>query len=269
MNATATPARVRARRPLATLGKVTVGQLVALPFVIAYSVLQAGLASLTAQDYLQVGIFTVLSLVVAGVVATGWRWAPLLGAVFGALLFLAALVPTVLSLAHPPGAAAYLAVILIDAFTLGTIVTGIAAMVQNYRGGEQRPTPRWLVPGASALVALSVGMVLAIALAQTGRSGGTAADVSAQALASLPAVTADHIKFTSATLEAHSGQTVTLQLVNHDSTPHTFTIDALHVNVQMPPGQTVLALFVPAKAGTYTFYCSLHPSMTGTITVAP
>lgn len=56
------------------------------------------------------------------------------------------------------------------------------------------------------------------------------------------------------------GQTAVLRLENRDNDTHTFTVDELNVNVQMPARATSLAVFTPTRPGTYKIYCIPHYS---------
>ena len=61
------------------------------------------------------------------------------------------------------------------------------------------------------------------------------------------------------------GQTITI--ANADGAPHTLTaVDgSFDTGVIQGGGATTLA--APLAPGSYAFFCSLHPSMTGTLTV--
>jgi plastocyanin len=70
-----------------------------------------------------------------------------------------------------------------------------------------------------------------------------------------------------------SGETVRLVFVNSSNTPHNVTFDE-PINAATDPyieaGRTGDVTFTaPAAAGDYAFYCTLHPWMTGTLTVTP
>ena len=72
-------------------------------------------------------------------------------------------------------------------------------------------------------------------------------------------MTAHNLAFDQTELHARVGETVALRLEDGDpSTPHTFTIDELGVDVPINPGQDSLALFRPTQPRTYTFYCAPH-----------
>ncbi len=71
--------------------------------------------------------------------------------------------------------------------------------------------------------------------------------------------------FTPATLTVKRGDTVTF--INNDSAPHTVTATAFGGAHAMPIGQNYTLDTKNLSAGTYTYHCDYHPSMTGTITV--
>ena len=77
-------------------------------------------------------------------------------------------------------------------------------------------------------------------------------------------------RFQPMTLRAKSGSGVTVELVNHGGTAHTFTIDELSVDKRLDPGQSATVTFTPTTGGTFTFYCRFHRSsgMTGSLTVS-
>ncbi len=59
---------------------------------------------------------------------------------------------------------------------------------------------------------------------------------------------------------------VAVAVTNVTDQGHTFTIDELHVNVGVAPGETKY-ITIPNQTGTYTFYCVIHRErgMTGTL----
>lgn len=64
-------------------------------------------------------------------------------------------------------------------------------------------------------------------------------------------------------LEVRLGEIVTFK--NNDSVQHTVTADNGEFNLQANPGDSVKITF--DKSGTIKYHCTLHPSMTGTVTV--
>ncbi len=69
------------------------------------------------------------------------------------------------------------------------------------------------------------------------------------------ALSAKNVRFSRDALEA-GGDHVSVSLRNRDLFWHTFTIDALHVDLRVPVGATRRVTF-SAPAGTYTYYCRI------------
>jgi len=262
---TLTRPRIRARRPVAALGKLTVAALLGLPLLFSSDLFVHGL---TVPGLLFTGITLILAGILSGLIALGWRWAPLTGALLYGLLLAASFPTLVLALSHPSGIFLFAFNVVAFALIVVGMGAGVGATVQNYRRGADRLAPRWLAAGLTGLAGLTLGAILVATIAQAD-AGSAGGGVSPQVLATLPSVTTQDTAFAPAVLSAHVGETVAFRLDNRDASPHTFTIDNLHVDVFIPAGKSVLALFVPTKDGAYTFYCSLHPGMTGTLTVSP
>jgi plastocyanin len=98
----------------------------------------------------------------------------------------------------------------------------------------------------------------------------------AMALAAAPAFAAeakpaatvviDNFSFSPAQLSVAAGSTVTWE--NHDDMPHTIVNDGTPREFKSAPldsGEHFSQTF--AKPGTYKYFCSIHPHMTGTIVV--
>jgi plastocyanin len=71
-------------------------------------------------------------------------------------------------------------------------------------------------------------------------------------------------KFNPTPVTASSGTTVSW--TNGDTATHTVTFDNGPDCGNVAQGQSVTATF--SAAGTYTYHCKIHPSMTGTVTVS-
>jgi plastocyanin len=240
--------RGRARTPLAALGKLTALGVVGIGLAFIY--LQAARIGMIIPP---LAVFSVISFVVAGVVAMGWRWAPLLGALWSVLIVAGNSAEIIHSMSHPADVQGFAFTIFVLAMAAIGVVAGIAATVQNYRGGE-RPTPRALAAGLALLAGLMVGAVMAASLAASGVNAG----VSPETLASLPALKTVNFAFDQREIRAKAGETVALRLENGDSEGHSFDIDQFGVHAAMPSGEASVALFKPALPGTYTFYCAPH-----------
>ena len=79
-------------------------------------------------------------------------------------------------------------------------------------------------------------------------------------------VVIDNCSFSPAQLSVAAGSTVTWE--NHDDMPHTIVNDATPREFKSAPldsGDHFSQTF--AKPGTYKYFCSIHPHMTGTIVV--
>ena len=61
--------------------------------------------------------------------------------------------------------------------------------------------------------------------------------------------------------------TATLSVQNTDDTDHTFTISEVDLNEPIDPGEDVGVDVAALTGGVYAFRCSIHPQMTGSLTV--
>jgi plastocyanin len=95
----------------------------------------------------------------------------------------------------------------------------------------------------------------------TGSSGGSTGGAAAAKAASIEMKS---FAFNPSSVTVAVGGTVTW--TNNDSVQHTVTADDGSFNSgPLDPGKTFTQTF--AKAGTVGFHCSIHPSMTGQVTV--
>jgi plastocyanin len=220
--------------------------------------------------------FVLLALSIAAAVAVGWRWGPLLGALWSILL-LAAFGPFMIyDLTHPAVFDHFALAVPVIAFLIATVVSGIGATLQHERSRgradsttEPRQAPRWLLVFLGALTGLCLGALVVASIA----AGASAGGVSAEALAKLPALAATNERFATTELQARVGETVALRLENQDANSHSFDIDEFDVHALMPVGAPALALFTPSTPGSYTFYCGIpghrEAGMVGTLIVEP
>lgn len=83
-------------------------------------------------------------------------------------------------------------------------------------------------------------------------------------LAPSPEVTIDNFSFTPATITVTAGTTVTW--INHDDVPHTVTADDRQfASKALDTDDRFSHAF--ATPGTYSYFCAVHPHMTGKIIV--
>jgi len=139
------------RQPLATLGKLTVAALIGA--AVAFTMLLLTILLATGAMVLPLLIVAVALLVIAGIVATGVRWTPLLGALTGLGTMIGGVFTQqyfLYHLTHPAEGGPFLLSLLICAFAIVAVCTGIGATVQNYRNIARRG-PRWLPIPLAAL----------------------------------------------------------------------------------------------------------------------
>ena len=81
-----------------------------------------------------------------------------------------------------------------------------------------------------------------------------------------PQVSIDNFSFTPATLTVKAGTKVTW--TNRDDIPHTVvTADKKLKSTVLDTDDTFVTVF--NEPGTYKYFCSIHPHMTGTVVVMP
>ena len=78
-------------------------------------------------------------------------------------------------------------------------------------------------------------------------------------------ITIDNFSFAPATLTVPAGAEVTW--VNHDDIPHTVVSEDKATFKSRALDTDEKFSFTFAKAGTYTYFCSIHPKMTGKVVV--
>jgi plastocyanin len=239
-------------RQLSALGKLTATTLASIAAI--FIAMQAFVIGL---DPMLSG-FSVALLIVAGIVAIGWRWAPALGTLLALLLIVGLLAPAldpIIAEITTPGMPLRVPLtILLPLLAIG-VLAGIAATVQNYRRAPaERHAPPWLFTTLVGVAGVIAGALLLGSVIKVGTSAG----VSPQVLASLPAVTTKDHAFAQAELRVRVGEMAAFRLENADGVPHSFDIDELGVHAPIMIDEQGVALFKPTTPGTYTFYCAPH-----------
>lgn len=68
----------------------------------------------------------------------------------------------------------------------------------------------------------------------------------------------DDFYFRPTVLSGEPGQTITLELLNEGTNPHTFTLDAIQVDLEVPPEQNGTTKVSFPESGALLFYCRFH-----------
>ena len=269
MNAQTNNIHVFSRRPLAALGRLTVGALLVSAVLSGTLALLVGL-----PDNVPLLIVTASLLLVSGLVATGLRWIPLLGTLLsGAILFIMSGQPFVVyHLTHPKegGFVSFVLDVLLLACQVVAFGASIGATMQNY-GQSERHAPRWLTPALTALAGIVLGAILTGAIAQP-------VTVAATTAGGEPTVHMGPGSFLQSTVNVPKGSK--LSLVDDGSFLHILANGSWQNgqperatepgapavnNLQVSGGSVELGPFT--TAGTYHIYCTVHQGMNLTIIV--
>jgi len=135
---------------------------------------------------------------------------------------------------------------------------------------------------------LVIGVLVGVlALAAAGCGGGdddggsASATTAAPETTGAPATTAaggggeNELKLTASgtawdttSLDMTAGAQVSIEVNNQDSIEHNFTFEAAQADVDIPANEDATVTFTAPAAGSYEFFCAIHPAaMKGTITV--
>jgi heme/copper-type cytochrome/quinol oxidase subunit 2 len=211
----------------------------------------------------------ILTLVIAGVCATRWRWAPLLAVLWVVVSVVPGAEPYIYNLTHPAETEKFIVTLISLVLLLVSVVAGLAATVSGERQVGEGRAPGWLKGFLIGMAAFVLGASLVATIPPPDVTAG----VSAQALAQLPALVSGRNTFDQTELRARVDETVALRLENSDAQTHSFDIDAFDVHVAMPTNMPALALFTSTAPGSYTFYCRIpghtEAGMKGTLIVEP
>jgi plastocyanin len=275
INDEATHLHLFTRQPLSTLGKIAfwsslVGGLAGLGGVIALAI-----GGSTSRDLV---LTAVCGLASAAILATRFRWAPLVSTLLGGYnLYLICVEPYVIeSLVHPKtdpqgGFGHFVGVVL--AFALAILAFGgsTGAAVQNYRQGS-RQAPRWLPAALSVVVGMVIGALLIGAIAQESLATGTTYTNG------VPTVHMGAGSFVQSSVTIPKGSK--LLLVDDVAALHILVNGSWQNGIPKPVHEagapTVNNLQVNgnsveigpfATAGTYHIFCTVHQGMNLTVVV--
>ena len=141
--------------------------------------------------------------------------------------------------------------------SLLAVLTGIVAAIAVLRGGRE-------AMGSARPLSTAAGGVFLLASAFSIFATVTYDDATVRQ-GDVEVVTQD-IEFQDTSLTADAGE-ISVFVDNKDSTLHTFTIDELNVDLDIPASKSARITF-QAEPGTYEFYCIPHESdMEGTIEI--
>jgi heme/copper-type cytochrome/quinol oxidase subunit 2 len=239
----------RDRKPVSALRKTMIAALIAYVLVGAYT--QVVVVHTLIPP---LAVIMLVAAAVAAVCATRWRWAGLLCAIWCVLSSMPPALPAyVYNLTHPTAYNPFVTTLVMLAVALIACVAGIRATAWRTQAADAASLPHWFPGFLVGVATFALGASLVAAIPQPAARAG----VSATTLAGLPALTTANHQFAQREIKVKVGETVALRLHNSDGTAHSFDVDAFNVHVPMSTGQDALALFRPAKPGTYTFYCSL------------
>ncbi len=270
LGVTRTPARTR----LSALGKLTVAAVLGLPLLLSTGFVVNGL---NVTNLLITGIALILAAIITAIiVATPWRWSPLLGALVYAAI-LAASIPIIpYALSHPTETYMFALNVVLLALSVIALGAGIGATVQNYRAGSRESrAPRWLGGSLSGLAGLVAGMLL-VSLIVAANPQASAASTNPNGE---PAVHMAPDHFVQNVVLVPKGSK--LLVVNDSSVEHVLQNGAWdasgtpHVgaepgaptlrNVAITGGSREIGPF--SIAGVYHLYCTLHQGMNLTMVV--
>jgi plastocyanin len=114
------------------------------------------------------------------------------------------------------------------------------------------------------LISIILILITLVSLSACSSGYGTTSPTTSSPQASGNSVTLANFAFSPATLNVKAGTTVTW--TNKDSTSHTVVSDTgVFDSGNLAPNATYTYVF--AKAGTFDYHCSIHPSMKGTVIV--
>ena len=143
-------------------------------------------------------IIMVLTLLIAGVCATRWRWAPLLAVLWVVVSVVPGAEPYIYNLTHPAETGKFIATLLSLVLLLIAVVAGVAATISGEGQVAEGRAPHWLMRFLIGTASFVLGASLVAMIPPPDASAG----VSAEALAQLPALVSGRNTFEQAELRA-------------------------------------------------------------------
>jgi plastocyanin len=175
-------------------------------------------------------------------------------AILFALMLLTNLPFIIPSLAVPASTLDFLPTVTVTLAAIVGLVSAIAVIRRRDSGG-----------GAARMVALGAATVFAVAVVIAAVAKVAYPEVTARA--GDISLVAEDFAFSERQITSEGGR-VAVYVENRDSTLHTFTIERLGVDLDIPAGEPARIEF-EAQPGTYRFVCVPHaPDMGGTLEVS-
>jgi len=269
---TRTPARTR----LSVLGKLTVAAVIGLPLLLSTDFIVHGV---NVANLVFTGIGLILAAIVTWImVATRWRWSPLLGAVVYFLLLAGSIYILPYALSHSNETYLFVFNVVGLALTVVGMGAGIGATVQNYRTGNgerQQSAPRWLAGAVSGLAGIVAGMiVVSLIVAANPQASAASANPNGEPVVHMaPDHFAQNVVLVpkGAKLLIVDDGSIEHVLQNGmwdtNGTPHAAAEPGAPAirNVDITGGSREIGPF--PIAGVYHIYCTLHQGMNLTIVV--
>jgi uncharacterized cupredoxin-like copper-binding protein len=142
--------------------------------------------------------------------------------------------------------------------TIIVAVVALVAAIPVWRESDHGSAQARLVPRVAAGLVVALAVVGAVATISYDSATLASGDVE---------LAAENVEFSPAELSAEAGE-VSVFVDNNDGIRHTFSIDDLGVDLEVPAGKAARVEFT-AEPGTYEFYCAVpgHEGMTGELTV--
>jgi hypothetical protein len=263
------------RRTLTALGTTTALALFGITLIFLFLFLLFWLTGTAVV--LPALIISVVFALIAGFVATGVRWAPVLGSL-GALTVMVFLLRVPLgasALQHPTAdVARFSELVLIYALAVIALVAGVAAAIQNYRRVEQH-APRWLGSLLAGLSGLAAGMIV-VALLTPASPQSISASTTTGGMPTVHMAGSDFL--TNVVLVPKGGK---LLLVDDDSVEHiiqngSWTQSGTPQSQEEPSAPVVrnrdikggsVTIGPFTTAGVFHLYCTIHRGMNLTVLV--
>jgi plastocyanin len=161
------------------------------------------------------------------------------------------------ALTHPESIVDFIPLVVL----MVSLVVGAIAAIPSFRVRRGRDAPS---APARGIALAAVGVLVVAAIISVVSFAGI------ENVAARPGdilVVTEDFEFDPAGLHGDEG-TISIHVTNRDATRHTFTVEELDVDLNIPPNSTQRLSFT-AEPGTYRFICRPHtPGMDGTLIVS-